>query len=434
MTPSFARRASALVLFCAWLAFLPILGASTAETYTQAEALVRQGQWDPGIALLRELLEREPENLKALNLMGIVLTGKGDLVAADREFRQAVARDPSFYPALKNLAINEFTEKNVTLADRHFSLALTLAPNDPIIHAYLGHIAFSRHHYREAAAHSEKAGNLTHDPSVASELAESYLEIGQPQRAFDLLASLDPRSLSPRLQFGLGLELARHELCERAIPYFQAVSTAHPDSYNAVFNLAVCYLETKQFPLAIRALNAMAKSGHPTAELDNLLAEAYEGNQQIQEAIDRLRQATQLAPKDENNYLDLATLCTNYDAYDLGLEIIAVGLRQLPRSDRLIFQRGVIEAMKDRFDLAEKDFQLASRLAPDKNLTYVALGVSYMQTGHLPEAIRSLRARAKEKPNDPILLYLLGDALIRSRASPGDPTFAEAQAALEQSV
>jgi len=188
------------------------------------------------------------------------------------------------------------------------------------------------------------------------------------------------------------------------------------------------------FPLAIAALNAIAKPGHETAELDNLLAEAYEGNQQIQEAINRLRQATQLAPKDENNYVDLATLCTNYDAYDLGLQIIEVGLHQLPQSDRLIFQRGVIEAMKDRFDLAEKDFQLASRLAPDKNLTYVALGVSYMQTGHLPDAIRSLRARTKEKPNDPILLYLLGDALIRSGASPGDPSFAEAQAALEQSV
>lgn len=434
MSPSLPRRAAVLTLLCAGLGLLPPLLASSAPTYSEAEAMVRTGQWDQGIGLLRELLNRDPENLKALNLLGIALTGKGDLGAADREFRHAVGVDPGFYPALKNLAINEFTQKNVPLAERDFSRALALAPNDPVIHAYLGHIAFSHHQYREAVAHSEKAGNLTHDPSVASELAESYLEIGQQQRAFDLLAGLDPHALSPRLGFGLGLELARHELCDRAIPYFAAVSAAHPDSYNAGFNLAVCYLQTKQFPLAIRALDAIAKPGRQTAELDNLLAEAYEGNQQIQEAINALRQATQLAPKDENNYVDLATLCTNYDAYDLGLEIIAVGLHEIPQSERLIFQRGVIEAMKDRFDLAEKDFQLASRLAPDKNLTYVALGVSYMQTGHLPEAIRSLRARTKEKPNDPILLYLLGDALIRSGASPGDPSFAEAQADLEQSV
>jgi tetratricopeptide (TPR) repeat protein len=298
----------------------------------------------------------------------------------------------------------------------------------------LGHIAYSRQQYRKAATHLEKAGNLIHDPAVASELAESWLELGQQQHAFDLLKALDQQSLSPRMQFSLGLALARHELYDRAVPYFEVVKAAYPDSYDAAFNLAICYIFTKQFPQAIAVLNASVSQGHKTAELDNLLAEALEGNQQIQEAINALREATQLDPKDENNYVDLATLCTNYDAYDLGLQIIEVGLHYHPESDRLIFQRGVLEAMKNRFDLAESDFQLASQLAPDKNLTYVALGVSYMQTGHLPEAIRSLRQRIKKKSNDPILLYLLGDALIRSGATPGDSTFAEAQSVLEQSV
>lgn len=434
MMPFHSRRALLLALVCALIASAPTASAATSETYSQAEALVRQGQWDQGISLLTELLKADPENLKALNLLGIALTGKGDLTAADREFQHAVRLDPHFGPALKNLAINEFIQKDVTAAERHFSQALALAPNDPVIHAYLGHIAYSRHQYRNAAAHLEKAGNLMRDPAVASELAESDLEIGQQQHALGALSALDPKNLSPRLRFTLGLALARHELYNQAIPYFQAVSAAYPDSYDAAFDLAACYDLTKQFPQAIAVLNAIANRGHKTAELDNLLAEAFEGNQQAQEAINALREATQLAPEDENNYVDLATLCTKYDAYELGLQIIEVGLHYHPQSDRLIFQRGVIEAMMDRIDLAEKDFQSASRLAPDKNLTYVALGVSYMQTGHLPEAIRSLRQRTKEKPNDPILLYLLGDALIRSGASPGDPTFAEAQSVLEKSV
>lgn len=429
-----SQRAAPLALFSALLVTMPIAVAATSETYIQAEALVRQGRWDQGISLLTPLLKAAPGNLKALNLLGIALTGKGDLAAANREFQHAVRIDPRFSPALKNLGINEFTQKDVKAAERHFSQALALAPNDPVIHAYLGHIAYSRHQYRNAAAHLEKAGNLVRDPAVATELAESCLEIGQQQRALDLLSALDQKSLSPRLQFSLGLALARHELYDRAIPYFQAVRAAYPESYDAAFNLAICHVLTKQFPQAIAVLNAIANRGHKTAELDNLLAEALEGNHQVQEAIDALREATQLAPKDENNYVDLAALCANYDAYDLGLQIIEVGLHHHPESDRLIFQRGVIEAMMDRFDLAEKDFQLANSLAPDKNLTYVALGVSYMQTGHLPEAIRSLRERTKKKPNDPILLYLLGDALIRSGASLGDPTFAEAQAVLEESV
>jgi len=83
--------------------------------------------------------------------------------------------------------------------------------------------------------------------------------------------------------------------------------------------------------------------------------------------------------------------------------------------------------MRNQFDLAEQDFQLAAKLAPGKNLSYVALGVSYMQVGDLPKAITSLRQRIKQKPEDPTLRYLLGEALVRSGATPGDSRFVEAK-------
>lgn len=432
MTASQLRRSVPFALLCSLLLFAAMAAGSSA--YTQAEVLVRQGQWDQAIDLLKQALVAEPGNLKALNLLGIALTGKGDLAGADREFRSAVRIDPHFIPALKNLAINEFTQKNVAGAERHFNEALASAPNDPVVHVYLGHIAYSRKQFKKAAEHLEKSGDLTHDPAVASELAESLVETGRPTQATELLKSVDLKSLSSRQQFAVGLAFARRELYVQAIPYFEAVRGAYPDSYDAAFDLAACYVLNKQFRQAIDVLKDSASRGHKTAELDNLLAEAFEGNQQTQDAINALREATQLDPKDENNYVDLATLCTNYDAYDLGLQIIEIGLRYHPRSDRLIFQKGVIEAMENRFDLAEHDFQLASQLAPQKNLSYVAMGVSYMQTGHLPEAIRSLQQRIKDKPNDPILLYLLGDALIRSGATPGEPSFAEARTVLEKSV
>lgn len=433
MTLFGARRALCLCVFATFLLTASTAGAQSG-TYAQAETLLRQGQWDQGIALLRELLATEPNNLKALNLLGIALTGKGDLVAADREFQQAIQIDPHFSPALKNLAMNEFTQKKIAAAERHFVEALAVAPSDAVIHAYLGHIAYSQHQFQKAVGHLERSGHLLHDPAVVSELAESYLETGQQQHAIDMLGEVDSKVFNPQQQFRVALALARHDLYSQAIPYFQAVQAAYPDSYDAAFNLAICHVLTKQFPQAITVLNSIASQGHKTAELDNLLAEAFEGNQQPQEAINALREATQLDPTDENNYVDLATLCTKYDSYDLGLQIIDVGLHYHPNSDRLIFQRGVLEAMTNRFELAENDFQLASRLAPNKNLTYVAMGVTYMQTGHIPEAIQSLRDRLKQKPDDPILLYLLGDALIRSGASPGDASFVEARSVLEKSV
>jgi tetratricopeptide (TPR) repeat protein len=404
------------------------------ELYAQAETLVRQDRWDEGIALLRQVLAAEPENLKAHNLMGIALSGMGDVSGAGAEFERAVRIDPRFVPALKNLAINELAQNKVGEAQRHFSSAQKIVPDDPMIQAYLGDIAYSQHRYKTAAQHLQKAGDFLRNPAAAARLAESFLETGEQTRALAALGGLDQSQIPLRQQFSLGLILARHELYAQAIPYFQAVAAKYPASYDAAFNLAVCYVETKQFPTAIETLKATAAAGHKTAELDNLLAEAYEGNQQTQEAIDTLREATRLGPQDENNYIDLAALCTTYEAYALGLEVIEVGLHYHPQSDRLIFQRGVIYAMRNQFDLAEQDFQLAAKLAPEKNLSYVALGVSYMQVGDLPKAITSLRQRIKHKPDDSTLRYLLGEALVRSGATAGDSAFAEAKASLEKSV
>jgi Flp pilus assembly protein TadD len=45
-----------------------------------------------------------------------------------------------------------------------------------------------------------------------------------------------------------------------------------------------------------------------------------------------------------------------------------------------------------------------------------------------------LRQRIKRAPSDATLQYLLGEGLMRSGASPGEATFAEAKAALNKSV
>ncbi len=406
-----------------------------ARDYSGAETLVRQGHFDEAIFILRPLLASEPRNLKARNLLGIALTQKGNLAAANREFLRALQLDPKFYPALENLATNEFTLKDYAASEKHFLEALKFAPNDPAVNSFLGKITFKRGDYARAAQYLRKSGSLfPKEPALAVALVESELETGNDARAFETLPKISAQTAPLRAQFQLALALATHDHFAQAIPYFEAVQKQYPDSYDAGFNLAVCYVETKQFMQAIELLSALKSRGRKTAELDNLLAESYHGTGQLQPEIDALREATQLAPEDENNYIDLAALCIDHDGFDLALEVLNVGLHYRPQSDRLIFQRGIAHAMKNEFDLADKDFQLASQLAPDKNLSYVGLGVSYMQTGNVAEAIRTLRDRVKEKPSDATLRYLLGKALIRSGASHGDAEFAEARAALEASV
>ena len=133
------------------LAVLPVEGQTSA--YAEAETLVRAGQFDQSIVLIEEILRTNPSNLKALNLLGIALSGKGDLDAANRHYRKALELDPTFVPAPKNLAINELAQKNVAAAKRDLTTALKLAPSDSSAHGYLGKIAYAQHEYATAAAH-----------------------------------------------------------------------------------------------------------------------------------------------------------------------------------------------------------------------------------------------------------------------------------------
>ncbi len=386
--------------------------------------------------LLRPLLQAHSENLQARNLLGIALTGQGRLTEANKEYREILRLDPHFYPALKNLAINEIHLNQFSAAERDFRAALALAPKDPVVHMYLGSLAYRRNDFRSAAHHLLASGQLLHhDANLRLELADSYFHTGERLAGRDMIERLSPQSLSPSQRFVAGYLLAREGFCTGAAPFFQSVPTHDPDSYDAGFNLALCEVEAKQYTQAIQVLKALRAQGHKTTDVDNLLAQAYEGNHQLQEAFNILLKATALAPEDEKYYLDLAKLCIDRRAYDTGVKIISAGLRQLPDDSHLLIERGVLYALWGKLDLAEQDYERAIRVSPDaRDKAYAGLALAYLQTGDLSRAIQFLRRRTQEKPNDAFLLLLLGDALVQSGVHPGDPGFRQAQAALERSI
>ena len=423
-----------LVIICLLLVAATAVEAQSANDYARAEVLVREGQFDQGVTLLTRIVAREPRNFQAYNLMGIALTGEGELATANTKYRRALQIKPGFVPALKNLAINELTINQTEVALKHFTAALKIAPHDPVIHAYLGKIAYSRQDYRGASDHLAKAGELVKDPSVVSQLIDSELQLGETEHAKQVLGQIETAKLTSRWQFHFGLVLAQHQLFQEAVPFFQSSISNNSDFYDAAFDLAICYVETKQYSRAIDALNRLVDHGYKTAELYNLLSESYEGDQQTQQAIDALREAVQLSPQDENSYVALTALCTKYEAYDLALEIIQTGLNYQPQSHRLTWQRGVVHLMQEKYDLAEQDFQLASQLSPQQNLSDIALGVNYMAKGDYEKAVEVLRQRTKEKPADATLHYFLGVDLLRLGAEPGTAALVEAQTEMEKSV
>jgi tetratricopeptide (TPR) repeat protein len=245
-------------------------------------------------------------------------------------------------------------------------------------------------------------------------------------------AANENQQAETELQFGI--ELTKRGSFAEAIPHFLTAKGRVTDEYALEFNLALCYVGIGQFEKSIPVLTLLHAGPRDGAAVENLLAQAYAGDGQEGEAFDALQRAVTFTPKDEKLYLFVAEAFLKHQETAQSLRVIEAGLQHLPRSARLHYERGYLLSMLDDFDGAKPDFELAMRLAPHSEIGYLAEAQGNLFAGNLAEAIRASRSAIAEGKQDYQLMAILGEALIRAGASPGQPEFAEARAALEKSV
>lgn len=413
----------------------PLPGENNSADYVRAENLMRDHRWDESLELISRLLATDPHNLKALNLAGIAYGGKGDSQKADQYFETCLQVNPRFLPALKNLSIDEFDHRQYALAEKHLLMADEQLPNDPTINLYRAEIAYRLEKFKLAAEAFDRAKDLVaRNPNLTAHFAVSLLRSEQKQRGVEVMARVNPADIDPQSAFVMGVTLALGDMNAQAVPYLQSAFAHDPDSYDTGYDLAVAAVQAKDYATAVATAKDLVRRGHDSSELENIFAEASTANGDTQTAIESYKKAIELDPQDENNYLDFTSLCIDHRAFEDGMKVITLGIHIHPESERLIFMRGVLNASQNNMELAEKDFQQANLLAPQQDLGFVGLGAIDLERGHSEEAIQVIRARLRQKPEDASLLYLLGENLIRSGASPGQPAYTEAQAALEKSV
>jgi tetratricopeptide (TPR) repeat protein len=250
------------------------------------------------------------------------------------------------------------------------------------------------------------------------------------------IRSLTQSALDAQAQSELmtGIALTHKGEFSGAIPHLLAARGRVADEYAANFDLALCYVATGQYEDAAGILTSLKDGDHATAEVNNLLAQAYIGMAQPQKALAAFQQAVQQTPLDEKLYLLVADACMDHESYDLGIETLNVGLRNLPRSARLHYERGVFFTFQNQPDLAKSDYEMATKLAPRTDISYMALGQNDLLAGNLPGAIEITRKGIQAGHENYVLLTIFGDAVVRSGATPDERVFADAQQALEKSV
>jgi Flp pilus assembly protein TadD len=252
---------------------------------------------------------------------------------------------------------------------------------------------------------------------------------GQNESTSDLSSDRDAEQ-----ELGKGTALTRAGKFSEAIPHLIAARGRVTNEYAASFNLALCYVATGDHQRAIALLSKLRNDAHNNVDVQNLLTQAYIGNGEEKAALATLENAAAISPQNEKLYVFVADACTDHQHSELGLKVVELGLRNLPQSPRLHYQRAMFLTQLDRFDEARNDFELAARLAPAEEIGFLAKAERCMLGGDIAGALAIARAAVSKGYQNPALLTIIGEALLRSGSVPGQPEFTEAQSDLERAV
>ncbi|HEY1930388.1 MAG TPA: sulfotransferase [Acetobacteraceae bacterium] len=230
-----------------------------------AVACHQAGQHAEAEALYRQVLQADPDDLDALNLLGVLLQDRGDLAGSIALLSHAIELDPEFPEALTNLARAQCAAGDAEAAAANAALAV-------IFDAEL------------AEAHQQHGRAL--------------LMLGQNQAAVDACREavrLTPQSADAHCD--LGAALARLGADQEAAAAFRGAIELQPDHLHALLGLANASTRLREHEAAL-ALSEKAVAAAPDhAESWVCLAYARRDNRDVPGSIEACQRAIAIAPE-----------------------------------------------------------------------------------------------------------------------------------------
>ena len=386
------------------------------EFYQQGLALVRQQRLDEGIAALKKGLDGDPRNLLILDAIGAAYSIKGRSIEAEQYFSTALKIDPAFIPARKNLAVTYFTAGQYEQAGVEFE-KLRSGPADlrSIASLFLGILAEKRREYSRSVVLLRESGELLERyPEGVLSLSRSLHETHREQEARDALLNLDKApGVTASEYFDAGVLYSQLGDDHRALSAFDRAEQSQKPVADLEYQRAEALARLGRQQDALNVLTEIAAHKPNPAAL-NHLAHVAQDSHQYDLAIQSLRLAARLDPKNEDNYLQFSTICSDAGKYPEALQAADLGLQNNPDSYRLLVQKAAVLDNVGRRADAEQILQVAVGLRSDNSEALLSLAIVQTNANELKPAAITLRSAIRKFPDNFYMRYWLGYVLVQT--------------------
>ncbi len=298
-------------------------------------------------------------------------------------------------------------------------------------------------------------------PSIVQTYARILGNSGQSKAALAVLSAYQGQGLSNPLVLQVGADIKAGRLpgkfannaSQGAAEMFRGIGAAlvrdGEKDIAMVFLRLGLYLNPKEDSIALAIGNLLDASGRYKDA--NAIYSSISGNSLLKpgaivliannidamgnrvEAIRRLRDIVAREPENLEAVKSLGDLLRMDGQYDGAVEMYTKALAIVggghPGDWRFFYLRGISNHMRNRWDLAEKDFLSALKLNPDQPQVLNYLGYSWVDKGiNLDRALKMIQRAVQSAPQDGYIVDSLGWAIFKLNR------FKEAVPILEQAV
>jgi len=332
--------------------------------------LHRAGELTLAARLYEAILSREPEQVNALHLLGVLRQQQGQFAQAVELCGKAVALRPGEAPYHANLAE---------------------------AHRALGQFA-------QAVVHGRTALYLRRDyPAAHNNLGLALQALGQVAEAadqFKAALALRPNLVQARRNLGqLLLELGR---AEEALHHCRQAVALEPNLPQAHNTLGETFRAMGRFQEAIACYAVAIRLDPEFAHAHANLGIALRQDGRLQESVPWFRRATELEPDVPAFWGYFADAATDLDRYSEAIECYKRMIELEPSRPLNYSNLGWLLKREGKYDEARKMYETALRMQPEFSEAMIGMGGLMEELGHMEEAEAWFRGAIASNPADTI--------------------------------
>jgi tetratricopeptide (TPR) repeat protein len=354
---------------------------------------------------------------------------KGDLVSAEKLFRQSLEDDPNYKEGRLNLGLVLAQQNRKPDAEKEFDKAIALAPKDPALLSTIGKAEMKMGKFKEGTALLRQVVDLAPDLAAAHldlalALSDSYNFAAALDQANDAIR-LAPQSAFAHFYRGRVLyDLGRNE---EAQPEFEAARRLNAQMAEPRYFLALIHKQGGDYEVAAALLEETVRLQPKNAMAWYMLGQCFEKLSDPAKTTAVWRKAIEADPGFTQALISLARALQTSDPMEserlrARYAEVQKKRRVLDRADTLA-NNGIESASAHDWPGAIQQMQEAIRACGDcaaKADLHRKLGIIDCQAGDLSNGEKELLEAKALRPDDPVTqaaLELIAQARTHNPAS-----------------